>query len=782
MANQVMSVSFSNVVEALGGTISEPLESSSNWEFYQIKYPTPAGPMVANYLYLFHRCPLNEATPRNIARWKSLSSGKGYTIVLPSRAELAKDLKRTARQFDGVVATTARELLLDNVLNRFSCKESEDLEDKYFIEPSLRLPDGQIVPAVKTVTNWLTRPQAHDLAGNVIILVADAGLGKTTLSRALAARLLEDPDSKAVPIRIESEQWRYLIQPTLTLQSVLGSAVLRTFPDAGVMTSPNIFQVLVREGLLVPIFDGFDELCLHPNSPYSAASLLNELIELMGDTGARVIITVRETFWEKHKEGIPKDQIIETRLEGFSNDQRQEFFKKRLSNPIDRDTANRIARDIGGSIYPDVSREPVQASRANGVPLILELIAIYVDGNPNATFVPDSQDSLGPLLESMCAREIVRQQLPVSADVQMQIFEELFRDYPEEISEDVLHMYVEIYAADISPDALARFESHALLSQGKPLKPRFELLKVYFVTRWLAYSLSQSSINDIDRSKVASFLAESSTGHTDVLDWLADRFVQFDPQIRKASINHAIEIIKKSTRFEAASSAIFHLTVRISQKLEVERSGRTRFVLDHLSGWSANKSEVRGMAIQGQVEGLDLSGVEFSNCVFRDLEFRNCRFDESTKFSDCRFERGLEFENCERVSLAKLETPSLSAYAERAWDRIYGKDSRVETKESVVIDALRESLRKFLGTYGFSTIKYDDRNGGALGRNPLRDALWDELLRVGILERHEISNLSSGGLHVRKDDAIRHEVRSFLDNAVLGQKLTDIRSRLLRRF
>src|SRR5689334_3832173 len=165
---------------------------------------------------------------------------------------------------------------------------------------------------------------------------------------------------------------------------------------------------------------------------------------------------------------------------------------------------------MGGSIYPEVSREPLQRARANGVPLILELIAIFLDGNPNATFVPDSQDSLGPLLEKICAREVVRQQLQLSADVQLQILEELFRDYPDDISEDTLRMYVELYAPDITPDALARFESHALLSQGKPLKPRFEVLKVYFVTRWLAYSLTQQTITEGDRSRVARFLADNS--------------------------------------------------------------------------------------------------------------------------------------------------------------------------------------------------------------------------------------------------------------------------------
>jgi hypothetical protein len=56
--------------------------------------------------------------------------------------------------------------------------------------------------------------------------------------------------------------------------------------------------------------------------------------------------------------------------------------------------------------------EPLQADRASGVPLLLELVALYVEDNPDASFAPPSQDPWGPLLQAMCEREQVRQQLP----------------------------------------------------------------------------------------------------------------------------------------------------------------------------------------------------------------------------------------------------------------------------------------------------------------------------------------------------------------------------------
>jgi hypothetical protein len=128
---------------------------------------------------------------------------------------------------------------------------------------------------------------------------------------------------------------------------------------------------------------------------------------------------------------------------------------------------------------------------------LLELIALYVDGNPNATFAPTTSDPIGPLLEAVCERENERQKLGISVAKQMMIFEELFRDFQDDISRTDLSLYVELYAPEATGGALERFESHAFFSPGNDVRARFETLKVYFVARWLANRL-ESADSDVE--------------------------------------------------------------------------------------------------------------------------------------------------------------------------------------------------------------------------------------------------------------------------------------------
>jgi hypothetical protein len=187
------------------------------------------------------------------------------------------------------------------------------------------------------------------------------------------------------------------------------------------------------------------------------------------------------------------------------------------------------------------------------------------------------------------------------------------------------------------------------------------------------------------------------------------------------------------------------------------------------------------LAIHGQIEGLDLSDVVFEDFVFRDVEFRNCSFEESTQFVRSRFDATLQFENCERPGRAQVQNCVCSELAERSWDVQAERASRIPVKRTVAKDAMCEVLRKFLETFGFSSIKEVDRNSGAILRNPCRDLAWDELLKAAIVERHEISGVTGGGLHIREDQDVRHEVRNFLDNAALGPQLTEVLERIVKR-
>ncbi len=106
---------------------------------------------------------------------------------------------------------------------------------------------------------------------------------------------------------------------------------------------------------------------------------------------------------------------------------------------------------------------------------------------------------------------------------------------------------------------------------------------------------------------------------------------------------------------------------------------------------------------------------------------------------------------------------------------------KTKVSEAVVKDALREALRKFIGPFGFSTIKDADRNSGPISKSPCRQSTWDELFRENIVQRHHISGVSDDGLNISGDQNIRHEVRNFLDNAALGAHLHCVVQGILRR-
>jgi hypothetical protein len=94
----------------------------------------------------------------------------------------------------------------------------------------------------------------------------------------------------------------------------------------------------------------------------------------------------------------------------------------------------------------------------------------------------------------------------------MQIFEDLFRDSPEDISRSDLAFYVQYAVPDITRDVLLRFESHAFFSPGRDVRARFESLRVYFIARWLANRLEEAIAKPVSDSAIAELLERSASG------------------------------------------------------------------------------------------------------------------------------------------------------------------------------------------------------------------------------------------------------------------------------
>lgn len=129
---------FYNLLEILGGIDLELRQETKNWNYYAVKFRTPAGELKANYLYLASDCPLSEASPRHLSTW---TSNGPYTVVVTTKSRLAQNLERTADTFGARSATTPRRMLIDNVLQSVNAPLRVADEFQYFIEPEISYVD-----------------------------------------------------------------------------------------------------------------------------------------------------------------------------------------------------------------------------------------------------------------------------------------------------------------------------------------------------------------------------------------------------------------------------------------------------------------------------------------------------------------------------------------------------------------------------------------------------------------------------------------------------------------
>ncbi len=344
---------FQDLLMTVGADSCQRLAETDLWSFWQADFSTPVQPVIGYFLRLRHNCPLKEATPAHLDRWFKLSAGKGYDVVITPLSDLAKNLPQATANFKGKRTLITRDFV-SNTLFRGIAFNQVDAEP-HFIDPDLEsLKDGIVRHnALRSLQKWFVGGWGQEQS-RLGVLVAEGGLGKTTIARHLT-NALQGSGQRIIPLLIESEQWRLRLQSKVELNSIWDIAINTCLKQPGRFLSNKIvFETLVREGLLYIIFDGFDELCLHPNFSEQPSEVVAQFIQDLANeeagNNARILLTTRENYWNSLKDSMPMGQIDAFRLLGFSNDQRQEYFAKRLADPAKRDNARRLASDLGGAI------------------------------------------------------------------------------------------------------------------------------------------------------------------------------------------------------------------------------------------------------------------------------------------------------------------------------------------------------------------------------------------------------------------------------------------------
>ena len=778
---------FEEVLQIIGGRSVELLNETTHWDFWKVQFPTPVGAVKGNYLYLKFKCPMKEASGENLKIWSRLSENRSYDIVVPPKSALAQS-KLTKENFKGKRVLTAKTLIQESIFSDVQLQPLE--EEQYFIDPDIELHDGTIVKeATAYLTDWFI-PRFSNRENNraLGILRANAGIGKTTLARILNNRVY-NRDKTTIPLLVESEQWRSLLSTDIQMSNIWDMAITRAFQRANSFLSSDLtLPVLIREGIFVIIFDGFDELCLNPSASFKPADLINNFLDMLGSDEvpgqSRILLTMRDTYWQSISDDVDTTKIDLFLLRGFSNDQRKRYFEKRLSDLGERDTALRIASQISGKMYDGLPTEQTNITRLSGVPFILDMIAYHVKENPGASVNPYQADPLAPLLEDVCRRENTRHNLNITSDKQIILFEELFREFNESIPYESLRLYLSILC-DVQDERIFNsFSNHFFLKKDNDrLAPRHEVLKVYFIARFLAKSLTEVTTIKSDRRKFAEILARHSAGSTQITDWLVSQLEDLPQDKLVIAIKHAFEIINEPDNVvysKTAGRALFNVVlkmIRATDKIE-----RRNLLADYVGASVIDGIRIfKNLSITNNLHSFDFSDSKFIACNIADVDFKNCIFNNATTFNDCTFSGELKFASCKGENLIKTDACKCSKEVELLFDNLCQRRTRPEIMKEFAEDALVKALRKFKKQFGYRPLLSCNRLKGMPQHNPYNQAIWDALETNGVIQKNKRGGEFEECFSLTDDHDIRRGVITFLDSGYIDTILKKVLSQLLEK-
>ena len=799
---------FNETLVAIGYNKISLIESTPTWSMWRATHITPMRVEHHEfYLYLKTDVSLkHDATRENFRKWSDWSKGssqKGYHLIFPDKHSLANDLPQRKIQFQALDADIERDLLSSVCLGGAKRKELSGGVEDYFIDPDLILADGTTIQnATQHILRWLEEGSKGTNA-SIAVLVADGGVGKTTLSYMLCKRI-HDKKDKTIPILIESDQWQRGARSFTTMGDVLNIATDSAFGSTiGATINEGTLPTLIRKGLFRVIFDGFDELCVRPQPGFSPKNIIDHLTTLTTPPykgpKSRILLTARKTFWESIKDDVDTSSLEVFEIKGFSNDKRNKYFEKRLEDMYERDLAAKLARQISGGIYPEIPTEGQEnRDKLSGVPFMLDIIARSVGGCAKSKVVDAKINNLiyrgdpfAYILEFTFQRENERQKINIDPQDQFTVFEELFLAYPNGIPFADLELYLAEYCGiPMGTSKVAEgFSNHPLLKlkSEKLYESRYEVIKVYFLARFLASRLGDKS----RKNEIIDLLSKHSTGKTQFLDLLSDQLRQYTEEQLVEAMNHASRTIRDhrdSAKKDDSGKALFHLIQALLSMTEptdkaTRKQKLIRLLRTEATSQADTESVFRNVILTAQVASYDLRDTKFIQCKFIDIEFKNCIFSDSSIFENCTFDGALEFTNCNNAnSISVADDCYLSKEAEFRLNDLFKRPSKAELKKQFAHNALTQALKKLKGDYGFGSIQYQYRTGGFRPGNPYNDVIWDVLESKDIVERHKISGVVGGGLNISEDEKIRKDVAYYLQNGTtIGGCLDEVITTLVSR-
>jgi uncharacterized protein YjbI with pentapeptide repeats len=530
-------------------------------------------------------------------------------------------------------------------------------EEPFFVTPSGELSDrleesnideqkhvGDSVECIREVLG--RRPVG---TSSVLYLTSDAGEGKTTLINQVAhvqARAYKDKktDWLLIPITLGG-------RPFLRFDDiVVGSLVNRLrFP----FYYYDSFLELVRMGVLVPAFDGFEEMFIESSSG-EALSALGNLLRNLESSGS-VLISARKAYFE-YKSFANQAKLfdaIRSDSASFSG-----LALNRWNQNQFLDYSHKRGIPDGQTIYQEVSKrfQPDHPLLTRAV-LVQRLLDVAADATGRLTLLDKlgqaPHDYFFEFVNAIIEREVREKWIDRSGqpaqplitvsehhDLLSFIAQEMWLVNSDLIKDDALDVIADIFSEIhgkspvISRQIKERIKQHALLTSANTNRSMFafdhEEFRSFFLGQAVGRRMCENSESDL-RGLLRTGPLSNQT---------------FDAAVQVLKLNKYdfAKAIRSLQNFSQADT--------ISSFTRENCGGLIVRLLDDRA-WK-NQSISSVSFPPGSLENRTITGVSFCQCYFQSSSMVN------TAFSGCRFE-SCRFDSLELSRTMKIHETTLSA-------------------------------------------------------------------------------------------------------------------------
>src|SRR6185437_15313467 len=344
---------------------------------------------------------------------------ENHIVYPPSLEKQVKGSSEIHWLFKKAKLWTTKEYLLSYIgdevrtyLGKLAAQRPKD-----YIHPRFETPSGFQRRRPNPILAYLQDPETQADYGKLGILLAEPGQGKTYMSRYLVAAMAHEGKG-LVPLMVDSSQWHAM--PVEDQRSLL-KTIVHSFRHFGAAIGwlegheDDFLRVTLKADIFRIVFDGFDEYILRNAGAVQPLDVLETLADLAATTGARIVITSRTSFWNTNLPEVEIDKFIAKhgahiyKILPFDLQYARNYFEQRL----------KITPKVEQAVqtYSLLSKED---ENFVGRGFVLSLIADLAEqgGTYDAKPLGTSQ-VMHWLIDALCEREILRQQLPFSAQEQI---------------------------------------------------------------------------------------------------------------------------------------------------------------------------------------------------------------------------------------------------------------------------------------------------------------------------------------------------------------------------